>query len=374
MSESERSERSAIPSASRRTSARRCASSESARSNRPSASRRGSRGLERADATGDGPGDDEQVRVEAVVRAVDVARGIRAESDGRARAAVDALEADGPGRDRGTGDETERAHGVLDEVGEARRALAGIELQRDGQRAAAIGLAAEARRHEQARLGPAGRDVTDVGAHERDAAAEVDGRLAHQHADQRRHRVVEVAAAGDAAVERAEDGVEGLVRALEAVLALGDLDRQRPHHRGAQRLAVVDAVADVQARVLDGARRGLEQRERAARIGQGEDERAALVQERAVERPVAVERGLAALVRVEHERHLAPVREIARGQGEGGLHEAQERLSQLPVEHSGGRDEDAVHADAVRARPARSCRPAPAERSRCRLASPAHSP
>ena len=259
--------------------------------------------------------------------------------------------------------------------GQARRALARIQLERDGERAAAVGLAAEARRDEQARLGPAGGDVAHVGAHERDPAAEIGRRLAHEHADERRHRVVEMAAAGDAAVERGEDRVEGLLRALEAVLALGDLHGQRPHHGGAQGFAVVDLVADVQARVLDRARRRLEQRQRAARVGQREDERAALVEEGAVERPVAVERRLAALVRVEHERHLAAVREVARGQGEGGLHEAQERLPQLPVEHAGGRDEDAVHADAVRARGARSCRTAAgAERSRCRLARPAHSP
>ena len=103
-----------------------------------------------------------------------------------------------------------------------------------------------------------------VRAHERDAAAEVGGRLADEHAHERRERVVEVAAAGDAAVERPEDGVEGLLRALEAVLALGDLDRERPQHGRPQRLAIVDGVADVQARVLDGARRRLEQRERAA--------------------------------------------------------------------------------------------------------------
>ena len=285
-------------------------------------------------------------------------RGRGGQRDGRARAAVDALEPDGPGRDRGARDEAQGAHGVLDEVGEARRALARIELERDRERAAPVGLAAEARRDEQARLGPAGRDVAHVGAHERDAAAEIGGRLAHEHADERRHRVVEVPAAGDAAVERAEDGVEGLVRALEAVLALGDLDRQRPHDRGSQRLAVVDRVADVQPGVLDRTGRRLEQRQRAARVGQRQDERAALVEEGAVERPVAVESRLAPLVRVEHERHLAAVGEVARGQGEGGLHEAQERLPQLPVEHAGGRDEDAVHADAVRARGARSCRTA----------------
>ena len=302
-------------------------------------------------------------------------RGRRGQRDRRARAAVDALEADGPGRDGGARDEAQRAHGVLDEAGEARRALARLQLERDGERAAAVGLAAEARRDEQARLGPAGGDVADVGAHERDAAAEVGRRLADEHADERRHRVVEMAAAGDAAVERGEDRVEGLVGALEAVLALGDLHGQRPHHRGAQRLAVVDRVADVQARVLHRAGRRLEQRQRAARVGQREDERAALVEEGAVERPVAVERRLAALVRVEHERHLAAVGEVARGQREGGLHEAQERLPQLPVEHAGGRDEDAVHADAVRARGARSCRTAAgAARSRCRLARPAHSP
>ena len=206
-------------------------------------------------------------------------------------------------------------------------------------------------------------------------AAEIGRRLADEHADQWRQRVVEMPAAGDTAVERGEDRVEGLVRALEAVLALGDLHRERPQHGGAQRFAIVDLVADVQPRVLHGARRRLEQRQRAARVRQRQDQRAALVEEGAVERPVAVERRLASLVRVEHERHLAAVRDLAGGQGEGGLHEAQERLSQLPVEHACGRDEDAGHADAVRARGSRSCRAAAgAERSRCRLARPAHSP
>ncbi len=163
-------------------------------------------------------------------------------------------------------------------------------------------------------------------------------------------------AAGDAAVERAEDRVERLLRAFEAVLALGDLHRQRPHDGRAQRLAIVDPLAHVQAGILDRSRRRLQQRERPARVGQREDQRAALVEEGAVERPVAVERGLAALVRIQHEGHLAPVRELARGEREGGLDEAEERFSQLPVEHAGGRDEDAVHADAVRARGARSCR------------------
>ena len=142
----------------------------------------------------------------------------------------------------------------------------------------------------------------------------------------------------------------------------------------AQRLAIVDGIADVQARVLDGAGCRLEQRQRAARVRQGEDELPALVEETAVERPVAVERGLAPLVLVEHERHLGAVGEVARGEREGRLHEAQERLPQLPVEDAGGRNEDAAHADAVRARRARSCRAAPAERSRWRLASPAQRP
>ena len=282
---------------------------------------------------------------------------------------------DRPGRDRGARDEAQGAHGILDEAGQAGRALARIQLERDRERAAPVGLAAEARRDEQARLRPSGRDVAHVGAHERDPTAEVDRRLAHEHADQRRHRVIQMPAAGDAAIERSEDRVEGLLGALEAVLALGDLHGQRPHHGGAQGFAIVDLVADVQAGVLDRPACRLEQRQGAARVGERQDERAALVEEGAVERPVAVESRLAALVRVEHEGHLAAVGEVAGGQGEGGLHEAQERFPQLPVEHAGGRDEDAVHADAVRARGARSCRTAAgAERSRCRLASPAHSP
>ena len=72
----------------------------------------------------------------------------------------------GPVATRRAGDEAEGAHGVLDEIGEARRALAGIELERDGERTAAVRLAAEAGRDEQARLGPAGRDVPHVCPHE----------------------------------------------------------------------------------------------------------------------------------------------------------------------------------------------------------------
>jgi len=68
------------------------------------------------------------------------------------------------GRDRGTGDEPQGAHGILDEAREARRALARVQLERDRERAAPVGLATEARRDEQARLGPAGGDVAHVGA------------------------------------------------------------------------------------------------------------------------------------------------------------------------------------------------------------------
>ena len=79
--------------------------------------------IQRADAQRGRAGDHEQVEIEAIVHAGDVMRGRGGQRDGRARAAVDALEPDRPGRDRGARDEAQGAHGILDEAGQARRAL-----------------------------------------------------------------------------------------------------------------------------------------------------------------------------------------------------------------------------------------------------------
>ena len=190
------------------------------------------------------------------------------------------------------------------------------------EHAVAVGLAAEVLRHHRARLGPvAGELAVGHRAHpqsRRELELRRDG-----DADERRHGGVGAALAEERALELGVGAIERVVVPVESSARLGGGDEQAEQDGAEERLVLGRSRPGVGAREDRRSRLALQLLDRDQRIGPAAQARRPLLDERAHERAVLVQRRAArVLVLDEGHRQLGPVIELAEQEREGAEREA----------------------------------------------------